>query len=80
MTRRRALGIAVTAVAPGFVRTDLTAPMLVGFAEEDVRRQSPLGRIAVPSDVAAAVAWLSSAGAEWCSGTVIDVNGASYLR
>ncbi|MEV7203442.1 SDR family NAD(P)-dependent oxidoreductase [Streptomyces griseoluteus] len=74
------LGIAVTAVAPGFVRTDLTEPMLVGAVEEEVRSQSPLGRIAVPSDVAAAVAWLSSARAEWCSGAVLDVNGASYLH
>jgi len=74
------LGISVTAVAPGFVRTDLTEPMLVGAAEEEVRGQSPLGRIAVPSDVAAAVAWLSSAPAEWCSGAVLDVNGASHLR
>ena len=49
-------------------------------AEEEVRSQSPLGRIAVPSDVAAAVAWLSSARAEWCSGAVLDVNGASHLR
>ncbi|WP_406464275.1 SDR family oxidoreductase [Streptomyces sp. NBC_00111] len=74
------LGIAVTAVAPGFVRTDLTEPMLVGPTEEQVRRQSPLGRIAAPSDVAAAVSWLSSAPAEWCSGAVLDVNGASHLR
>ncbi|MEG8276561.1 SDR family NAD(P)-dependent oxidoreductase [Streptomyces sp. AHA2] len=74
------LGITVSAVAPGVVRTDLTEPMLAGDAEEAVRRQSPLGRIAVPSDVAAAVAWLSSARAEWCSGAVLDVNGASHLR
>ncbi|MGW1719110.1 SDR family NAD(P)-dependent oxidoreductase [Streptomyces sp. NPDC002156] len=73
-------GIAVSAVAPGFVRTDLTEPMLVGEAGEEVRRQSPLGRIAAPSDVAAAVAWLGSARAEWCSGAVLDVNGASHLR
>ncbi|MGX1564776.1 SDR family NAD(P)-dependent oxidoreductase [Streptomyces sp. NPDC055506] len=74
------LGIAVTAVAPGFVRTDLAESMLVGDAEERVRRQSPLGRIAAPSDVAAAVAWLSGERAEWCSGAVIDANGASHLR
>ncbi|MFC9131759.1 SDR family NAD(P)-dependent oxidoreductase [Streptomyces sp. NPDC057099] len=74
------LGVAVTAVAPGFVRTELAESMLVGDAEEQVRRQSPLGRIAAPSDVAAAVAWLSGERAEWCSGAVIDVNGASHLR
>ncbi|MCZ7458939.1 SDR family NAD(P)-dependent oxidoreductase [Streptomyces sp. WMMC940] len=74
------LGVAVTAVAPGFVRTDLTEPMLVGPVADEVRRQSPLGRIALPQDVAATVAWLSSADAEWCSGTVVDVNGASHLR
>ena len=73
-------GIAVAAVAPGFVDTDLTTPFLDGPDGDAIRSQSPFGRVARPEEVAAAVLFLASKGAEFCSGTVIDVNGASYLR
>jgi NAD(P)-dependent dehydrogenase (short-subunit alcohol dehydrogenase family) len=39
-----------------------------------------MGRVATPAEVAAAVLFLASAGAEMASGSVIDVNGASFLR
>lgn len=79
----RALGprrISVTTVAPGFVDTEMAAPKMVG--EEGVRRraESPLNRIATVEDVAAAVLFLASPQAEFATGTVLDVNGASYLR
>jgi len=45
-----------------------------------IRAQSPFGRVAEPEEVAAAVAWLASEHATWASGTIMDVNGASYLR
>jgi NAD(P)-dependent dehydrogenase (short-subunit alcohol dehydrogenase family) len=73
-------GIAVAAVAPGFTATDLTASRLVGAAGDAIRAQSPFGRVGEPADIASAVAWLVSPGALWASGTVIDLNGASYLR
>jgi 3-oxoacyl-[acyl-carrier protein] reductase len=79
----RALGphrIAVTAVAPGFTYTDMAAEALAGEQGEARRAESPLGRLATPEDVAAAVLFLASPQAELCSGTVLDVNGASYLR
>ncbi|WP_367130165.1 SDR family NAD(P)-dependent oxidoreductase [Saccharothrix sp. HUAS TT1] len=69
-------GIAVASVAPGFVGTDRVADMVT----DDVRRQSPFGRVAEPEEVAAAVVYLASASAEWASGAVLDLNGASYLR
>ncbi|WP_447003509.1 SDR family NAD(P)-dependent oxidoreductase [Saccharothrix isguenensis] len=69
-------GIAVTSVAPGFVGTDRVASMVT----DDVRRQSPFGRVAEPAEIAAAVVYLASPAAEWASGTVLDLNGASYLR
>ena len=72
--------IFVGAVAPGFVTTERTAPFLDGPEGEEVRRQSPLGRVATPDEVAYAVVFLASAGAEFTTGTIIDVNGASYLR
>ena len=73
-------GIFVGAVAPGFVTTDRVAYRLKGAAGEDIRRQSPLGRVATPDEVAYAVAFLASEGAEFTTGAIIDVNGASYLR
>ncbi len=73
-------GIFVGAVAPGFVTTDRVAGRLDGPEGEDIRRQSPLGRVATPEEVAYAVAFLASAGAEFTTGAIIDVNGASYLR
>jgi NAD(P)-dependent dehydrogenase (short-subunit alcohol dehydrogenase family) len=44
------------------------------------RSESPFGRIAEPDEIAAAVAFLASAEAEWVSGGILDLNGASYLR
>ncbi|TSB19012.1 SDR family NAD(P)-dependent oxidoreductase [Streptomyces benahoarensis] len=69
-------GIAVASVAPGFVATERVADRLT----EDVRGQSPFGRVAEPAEIAAAVLHLASPEAAWSSGTVLDVNGASYLR
>ncbi len=73
-------GIAVTSVAPGFTETDMAAEELVGEKGETRRAESPLGRVATPEEVAAAVVYLASPEAAMSSGTVIDVNGASYLR
>ena len=50
------------------------------FRGEPNQPESPLGRIATPEEVAAAVLYLASPGAELASGTVLDFNGASYLR
>jgi NAD(P)-dependent dehydrogenase (short-subunit alcohol dehydrogenase family) len=73
-------GIAVTAVAPGFTETDMAAEALSGEAGERRRRESPMGRVATPEEVAAAVVFLASPQAGMATGTVVDVNGASYLR
>jgi NAD(P)-dependent dehydrogenase (short-subunit alcohol dehydrogenase family) len=73
-------GIAVTTVAPGFVDTDMAAEALVGDEGDRRRAESPLGRIAHADEVAAAVVYLASPLAEAATGTVLDVNGASFLR
>ncbi|WP_091559859.1 SDR family NAD(P)-dependent oxidoreductase [Micromonospora pattaloongensis] len=73
-------GIAVAAVAPGFVETDMTNEHLKAERGAAIRAQSPFNRVARPQEIAAAVHWLASPEAEWASGTIIDLNGASYLR
>lgn len=72
--------IFVGVVAPGFVDTDMAGEILDGEQGDAVRAQSPLGRIAQPGEVAHAVLFLASEGAEFTTGAILDVNGASYLR
>jgi NAD(P)-dependent dehydrogenase (short-subunit alcohol dehydrogenase family) len=73
-------GIAVASVAPGYVATDMTAEELATPAGEAIRAQSPFNRVATPEEIAAAVAYLAAPEAEWASGAILDLNGASYLR
>ena len=73
-------GIAVATVAPGYVETEMAAADLNSPRGDEIRGQSPFNRVATPEEIAAAVVYLASAGAEWASGTILDLNGASYLR
>jgi NAD(P)-dependent dehydrogenase (short-subunit alcohol dehydrogenase family) len=72
--------IFVGTVAPGFVETDMAAEILAQPRGEEIRNQSPLGRVAKPEEVAHVALFLASEGAEFTTGTIIDINGASYLR
>ncbi len=72
--------IFVGAVAPGFVNTELTADRLNSPEGAEIRAQSPFNRVAEPEEVAHAVLFLASKGAEFSTGTIIDVNGASHFR
>lgn len=73
-------GISVTSVAPGMVATERQSAKLDGEQGDSIRGQSPFGRVGTPDEVAAAVAYLTSPEAVWASGTVLDLNGASYFR
>jgi 3-oxoacyl-[acyl-carrier protein] reductase len=72
--------ITVAGVAPGFVETDMAQRHLQGARGEAIRAQSPFGRVARPAEVAAAVLYLASPEAQWATGAILDLNGASYLR
>ena len=72
--------IVVSAVAPGFVATDMAAAHLEGASGDAIRAQSPFGRVARPEEIAAAVLYLAAPEAAWASGAILDLNGASYLR
>jgi NAD(P)-dependent dehydrogenase (short-subunit alcohol dehydrogenase family) len=73
-------GISVGTVAPGYVATDMAAADLNSARGDEIRAQSPFNRVATPEEIAAAVVYLASDQAEWASGTILDLNGASYLR
>ena len=72
--------IFVYAVAPGFVETDMAASVLSGPEGGAIRAQSPLNRVARPEEVAGVVLFLAAEGSDYLTGSIIDVNGASYLR
>jgi NAD(P)-dependent dehydrogenase (short-subunit alcohol dehydrogenase family) len=74
------LGISVATVAPGYVDTEMAAEDLDSARGDEIRAQSPFNRVATPEEIAAAVVYLASDEAEWASGSVLDLNGASYLR
>ena len=67
-------------IAPGFVDTDRVSPFLYGPQGDEIRNQSPLGRVAKPEEVARTALFLASEGSEFLTGCIVDVNGASYLR
>jgi 3-oxoacyl-[acyl-carrier protein] reductase len=73
-------GIFVTAVAPGWVDTDMAQPSLTGETGGEILAQMPLGRVARPEEVAEVIVFLASSRAAQCAGAIVDVNGASYLR
>ena len=71
-------GITVNAVAPGFIKTDITAAMTAAQVEA-VMGQIPLGRIAEPEDVAPLVAFLAGDGAAYITGQCIHVDGGMVM-
>ncbi|MGE0682689.1 MAG: SDR family NAD(P)-dependent oxidoreductase [Candidatus Binatia bacterium] len=72
--------IFVYVVAPGFVETDMSASILASPRGEAIRQQSPLNRVGRPDEVASLVIFLASGEADFATGAIVDVNGASYLR
>jgi NAD(P)-dependent dehydrogenase (short-subunit alcohol dehydrogenase family) len=70
----------VATVAPGFVETDMAKDILDGPEGIAIKNQSPLGRVALPEEVAHGILFLASEEAAFMTGAILDINGASYLR
>jgi 3-oxoacyl-[acyl-carrier protein] reductase len=73
-------GINVNAVAPGWVDTEMTRDALGDAGERQaIARTIPVGRIALPEDIAAPVAFLCSDWARHITGEILNVNGGAVL-
>lgn len=66
--------VTVNAVAPGFIRSDMTADL----DEATLKKQIPAGRFGEAEEVADLVAFLCSEGASYITGEVISINGGLY--
>lgn len=67
-------GIRVNAVAPGFIKTDMT-DVLKDEVKEELLKSIPLGSLGLPKDIANAVVFLASEESDYITGQVINVNG-----
>jgi 3-oxoacyl-(acyl-carrier-protein) reductase len=67
-------GVTVNAVAPGFIKTQMTEAVPPA-ALEAIVKVTPVGRLGEPHEVAAAVAYLASDSAAFITGHILDVNG-----
>ena len=74
-------GIRVNAVCPAFTRTPMTE-VLPGYSEKaaEIAATSPMGRIADPEEIAAAVIWLCSDAASYVTGQALAVDGGHVAR
>ncbi|HKG46850.1 MAG TPA: 3-oxoacyl-ACP reductase family protein [Pyrinomonadaceae bacterium] len=73
-------GINVNCVAPGWVRTEMTADVYTDAAQyESISKSIPLGRFATPEEIAGPIVFLCSAWANHITGEVLNVNGGSVL-
>ena len=70
--------VTVNAVAPGFIKTEMTA-LLPDNVKESYVQQIPLGRLGSPEDVAETVYWLCSDSAGYITGQTIHVNGGMFM-
>lgn len=71
-------GVTVNVIAPGMVKTPMTAPLADRFVEAAIG-ESAVGRIAEPEDCAAATLWLCSERARHVTGQVLRVDGGQYV-
>ena len=67
-------GVTVNAVAPGFIRTDMTQDL----NEQELKGLIPMKRFGEADEVVDAVVFLASAKASYITGTVLSINGGLY--
>lgn len=85
MTRTIARGYAADnilafAVAPGFTVSEMTEEYLAGRGGAKIVADIPLGRVATTDEIAEIIRWLSVDAPPSATGTIIDANGASFVR
>jgi 3-oxoacyl-[acyl-carrier protein] reductase len=68
------------AVCPGFTVTEMTEEYLASRGGEKILAEIPLGRVASASEIGEIIRWLATDAPPSATGSVIDANGASFVR
>ena len=68
------------AVCPGFTVTEMTEEYLASRGGEKILAEIPLGRVASAAEIGEIIRWLATDAPPSATGSVIDANGASYVR
>ncbi len=71
-------GVRCNAIAPGFIRTDMTAS-LTDSQTEALQNQIPLGRLGEPEDIAGVVRFLAGPAARYITGQILAVDGGMVM-
>ncbi|KGJ93738.1 SDR family oxidoreductase [Colwellia psychrerythraea] len=72
-------GVTVNVIAPGYTAT----PMVNVLKDEildSIKAQIPLGRLAMPKEIAKAVSYLASEHASYITGETLNINGGQYMH
>jgi 3-oxoacyl-[acyl-carrier protein] reductase len=73
-------GVLCFAVAPGFTVSEMTEEYLAGRGGAKIVADIPLGRVATTDEIAEIIRWLAVDAPASATGSIIDANGASYVR
>ena len=73
-------GILAFVICPGFTMTGMADDYLASRGGDKLLADIPLGRVAMPEEVAEMARWLALDAPASMTGAVLDVNGASYVR
>lgn len=73
-------GILAFAICPGFTASEMIEDYMASRGGQQLLADIPLGRVAGAEEVAETVRWLAADAPPSATGTIIDVNGASYVR
>jgi NAD(P)-dependent dehydrogenase (short-subunit alcohol dehydrogenase family) len=73
-------GVRVNAIAPGWTETDFTGDLFASRWGEKLLADIPMGRYAVPGDIAGAAVFLASEASRYVTGAIIPVDGGRLLR
>jgi len=72
-------GVRVNAIAPGMVKTEMMATSVARDGEDTLARQTLLGRLADPSEIASVAVFLASTESAYITGQVLSVNGGQFM-
>ena len=72
--------IQVNAILPGWIDTDLTAPIKDMPLYQEILMRTPAGRFGTPAECAGAAVFLASAAARFVTGTALVVDGGYAIR